>query len=116
MLVINERREGWVSLTASDTLDRADYENVVPALEAELAKGPVKLKICLDGFTGWTAGGLAEDIELVVKHRSNFERIAVVGERKWEEAATKISAPLFDGPLKFFEDEQSAERWLLARD
>ena len=35
-------------------------------------------------FHGWTAGAFQEDLKFDFKHRKDIERLAIVGESKWE--------------------------------
>ena len=35
-------------------------------------------------FHGWDAGALWEDIKFDLKHFSDIERVAMVGEKKWQ--------------------------------
>ncbi|WP_324262274.1 STAS/SEC14 domain-containing protein [Altererythrobacter sp. H2] len=67
-------------------------------------------------FTGWDPGGIWRDLKFDAKHKDSFGRIAIVGDRKWEEWGTKVSDPHFRAKMKFFEplERDAAESW--ARD
>jgi phosphoketolase len=38
----------------------------------------------LTGFHGWEAGALWDEIKLDIRHFADIERLAVVGDKKWE--------------------------------
>ena len=63
---------------------------------------------------GWSLKGMWEDF----KTGSNYNRIdrksAMVGDKRWEEWMTKLSAPFADGEFKFFEHDEipHAYTWL----
>lgn len=113
MLRIREREGNRVVVEASGKLDESDYRELVPQLEHVLdIAGSLRLLVHLRDFQGWTPKGLLEDLRFDLKHRNDFERTAIVGQRKLEELATQLSKPIFSGDMRFFEDEPSARAWL----
>jgi hypothetical protein len=77
----------------------------VPRLEGAIGKAG-KLRILIrPGFSGWTPASLLDEVRFDVRHRNDFEKVAVVGESRWERVATRLSAPLFSGEVRFFEHE-----------
>ena len=67
-------------------LVKADYEQFVPEFE-RLVRLRGKLRVLFDmtGLHGWTAGAFWEDTKFATHHFSDIERLAVVGEKKWQE-------------------------------
>lgn len=113
MLRIRERNGNRVVVEASGKLDESDYRDLVPQLEHVIdTRGSLRLLVHLRDFHGWTGKGLWEDLRFDVKHRRDFERVAIVGERKAEEIGTQLSKPIFSGEMRFFEDEARAQAWL----
>jgi len=53
-----------------------------------------------------------DDFKLGMKHGKEFEKIAILGNKRWQELATKISAWFISGESKYFEDVNEAFRWL----
>ena len=47
----------------------------------------------LHDFHGWTAGALWEDIKFDLKHFAHIERLALVGDRKWEAGMAVFCKP-----------------------
>ena len=77
--------------------------------------GSVKLLILLEGFTGWERGAGWDDTEFFFSHRDDFEKIAVVGNPRFEaEVLAFTGAGLRKGPVKFFPEtgESDARAWL----
>ncbi len=100
-------------MEARDRLDQKDYERIVPALEEQIHRsGRLRMLVRLTDFHGWTPTGLIEDLRFDVRHRHDISKAAVVGDRKWEEVGSKLAAPIFDGEVRFFEDEDAALTWL----
>jgi hypothetical protein len=75
-----------VALRLSGTLNRDDYEAMLPEITKRLqAEGSLRLYWEMDDFHGWTAGGIWEDGSFDARHASDFTRIAMVGQKKWQE-------------------------------
>ena len=112
-----EERAGLITITAGGTLESADYDRFVSIFERIAAQkaGTVPMLIVLmSDFSGWDLGGLWRDLKFDVKHKDSFGRIAIVGDRKWEEGGTKLFDPLFRAKMKFFTTAErgAAESWV----
>ena len=112
-----EERAGLITITAGGTLESADYDRFVPIFERIAAQkaGTVPMSIVLmSDFSGWDLGGLWRDLKFDVKHKNSFGRIAIVGDRKWEEWGTKLFDPLFRAEMKFFATAErgAAQSWV----
>jgi hypothetical protein len=97
------------------TLTKEDYARFVPDTEELIREhDKIRLLIMLDDFQGWNAGGLWEDIKWDVKHFNHIERIAVVGEKKWEKWMTGFCKPFTTAEIRYFETGETAEAraWL----
>ena len=84
-------------------------------VEKIAGSGPVKLLVLLENFTGWERGEQWSDTDFFFSHRNDFERIAVVGNSKWEAQVLAFAgAGLRKGPVKMFPDtgESAARAWL----
>ncbi len=77
--------------------------------------GPVKLLVMLENFTGWERTEDWGDTDFFFSHRNDFEKIAVVGDPKWEAQVLAFTgAGLRKGPVKMFPEagESEARAWL----
>ena len=114
MIKIREKPD-VIEFDVSGTLTGDDYDRLVPELERLAAeRGPLRMYIELHDFHGWTPAGLWKDLRFDATHQDDLERIAVVGERRLEEWATKLSQPLLKADMRFFPPEESdaARRWV----
>ena len=115
MLTIARRPDGVLHILADGQLTAEDFGSFVPRFEALAGEGPAAMLIELGpGFSGWSPGGLWQDLRFDATHWRQFGRIAVLGDKRWEKWGTKASAPLFPGEMRFFEREKrrAAEEWL----
>ncbi len=44
--------------------------------------------------------------------RKSFDKLAVVGKKRWEEVSVDMMKPFVKGKIKFFKDRAKAIKWL----
>ena len=96
-------------------VSKDDYQRFVPKVaEAIRQHGKIRVLVHMQDFHGWTPGGLWEDIKFDVKHFNDFERIAFVGDKRWEAAMSAFCKPFTTALIRFFDPAQmeSARSWL----
>ena len=63
-----------------------DFEELKPALEKLFGEYPqVRWYYEMEDFDGWEVKTFFEDTQFSLSHRNDFEKIAMVGEKKWQE-------------------------------
>jgi hypothetical protein len=101
----------------SGTLDKGDYEHFIPAVEKLIQQhGKIRLLVEMHGFHGWTAGALWQDIKFDARHYRDFERIAMVGETKWQHGMSVVCRPFTTANIRYFDHAalEEARTWLQA--
>lgn len=113
---LTEAIEGKViEIQVSGKLTKESYQEFVPATEAAIQKyGKVRILFIMHDFHGWDAGALWEDIKFDVKHFSHIERLAIVGETKWEHGMALFCRPFTTAAIKYFDskDLDQARTWI----
>jgi hypothetical protein len=107
-----------LAVVASDKLTADDYELVfMPALEERIERfGRARAVIAFDDdFRGWELGALWDDAKFGLKHRNDFERIAVVGAPRWVEWSAKVGELFMHGEVKSFEPTEYVDAVLWAK-
>jgi hypothetical protein len=68
----------------------------------------------MTGFHGWDAGALWEDIKFDVKHFADIERLAMVGDKKWQHSMSMFCKPFTKATIQYFDQDDiaAADRWL----
>jgi len=100
---------------AHGKLTKEAYELFVPAIEEQIqAHGKLRILFEMHDFHGWTAGALWEDIKFDVHHWKDIERLAIVGESKWEEGMAVFCKPFTSATVKYFDQTKldEAKSWL----
>ena len=93
-----------VTLKVKEKLDKNDYEHFVPIIESQMQNGaPLRLLVELHDFKGWTAGALWEDTKFAARHFNDIERMAVVGDAKWQKGVTLFFMPFTRAEVRYFD-------------
>lgn len=107
--------EFFLTLKAVGKLTHEDYEKINPMIDSALkgVRDP-KIKAFIDGseLEGWELRAAWDDFKLGLKHGSEFDRIAIFGNKKWQEYASKIGSWFVSGDVKYFESADEALVWL----
>ena len=113
--LIEEMDGKLLTVRLSGKLSEEDYELFVPEVERLIQKhGKVRMLVIMEDFHGWDAGALWEDIKFDWKHFSDVERLALVGDSKWEKGMATFCKPFTTADVKFFDLDHlgEARRWL----
>lgn len=111
--------EDTLVFSATGILNTRDYElDFAPKIErAIIAHGKVNLVLHLDDlFEGWDLGAIWDDARFGMKHRHDFNRVAVAGAQPWFKWAMQIGSFVMDGQFQTFEAHQLDEAiaWVTA--
>jgi len=96
-------------------LMKVDYETFVPAVERLIEQhGKIRLLVVMHDFHGWTAGALWADTKFATHHFKDIERLAVVGETKWQHGMAVFCKPFTAATVRYFDHTETdhARSWL----
>ena len=113
---LSEQNGGKIlEVHASGKLTKDDYEHLVPEFDRLVEqKGKLRVLFDMHDFHGWSAGALWEDIKFDIHHFRDIERLALVGERKWEQGMASFCRPFTTASIRYFDRAQAddAHKWL----
>ncbi|NQZ54470.1 MAG: STAS/SEC14 domain-containing protein [Piscirickettsiaceae bacterium] len=105
----------FLTLKASGKLTHEDYEIITPMIDSALAtvKTP-KVDALIDGteLEGWEIRAAWDDFKIGLKHGNEFEKIAIYGNKNWQETLAKMGSWFISGEIKYFENISEALDWL----
>ena len=105
----------FLSLKATGKLTHEDYQTITPMLDAALksVQDP-KVKVLIDGteLEGWEARAAWDDFKLGLKHGSEFDKIAIYGNKNWQQISARIGSWFISGEVRYFEHMDDALSWL----
>lgn len=114
-VAIHRLAEDALEINIQGTLTRQDYEQFAPLAEGQIqAHGKTNMVVRVDDFSGWSPVALWADLKFDVKHYSDIDRLALVGEadsRDWLEA---VSKPLTGAEVRYFPEGEldEARTWV----
>jgi len=106
----------FIEITMLGKLTHEDYKLFVPMVDKALkeAKGlEADLLVDMKRLKGWEFLAAWDDFKFGVKHRNAFDRMAIIGSKKWEEQSMAMVSHLMKGKAKFFKEREKALSWLL---
>lgn len=78
--------------------------------------GTLRVLFDMTTFHGWEAGAIWEDIKFATKHFEDIERLAMIGEKKWQHGMATLCKPFKKAAVRYFERALRAAysqlRWL----
>jgi hypothetical protein len=113
---LKESNQGMsVAVHVSGKLTKADYEHFVPEFDRLVGlHGKLRVLFDMSDFHGWTACAIWEDTKFAAHHFGNIERLAMVGDKKWQEGMATFCKPFTKATVKYFDhaDASKANTWL----
>jgi hypothetical protein len=99
--------------TISGDLTKADYQTLAPVLSSVIeAQGSVSVLFDLTGFKREKLTALGSDVNFGQQFQGKIDKMALVGDSKWESHLTKLVQPYDAKDAKFFETDDDAWTWL----
>ena len=106
----------FLTLKAMGKLTHQDYQTITPMIDSALAGvTDPQINALIDGteLEGWEARAAWDDFKLGVKHGREFTKIAILGNKKWQQVAAKVGSWFVSGEVKYFDDKTEALGWVL---
>ena len=104
-----------LEVQVTSKLHHEDYQHFVPEFE-RLVKLHGKIRVLFEmvDFHGWEGAALWDDIKFDVKHFTDIERIAMVGDRKWEKGMSVFCEVFTTAQIQYFDRSEigAARTWL----
>lgn len=104
-----------VEVSVTGKLTKEDYEHFVPELEKQIEQhGRVRMLFDMHDFHGWDMAALWEDTKFGMRHYSDIERLAIIGEKLWQKWMTTFCKPFTKAEVEYFglEEIKDAYEWL----
>ena len=113
------KNQFFVKMKIIGKLTHDDYEMITPMLENALngVEHPnISLLIDATEFEGWSLQAVWDDLKLGLKHNKDFHKIALIGNKSWQEYGVKISNWFSVGSMEYFENIDDALARLIKGD
>jgi hypothetical protein len=112
-----QSHDNFIAIKVGGTLTARDYEReLIPKLDELLSKNStINILFVMDEtFSGWSMNAAWDDATYALKHRAQFDRIAVVGGPAWVGWCMRAGAFLMSGEIRSFAsgELESALQWV----
>ena len=110
-ITLNQEQDGKiVTIQATGKLTKQDYEQFVPQVEQSIKTfGKIRMVFTMKDFHGWEAAALWQDLKFDIKHFRHIERLAMVGEKRWEKGMSVFCKPFTSAKIRYFDTADSDE-------
>ena len=77
--------------------------------------GKLKLLFDMTNFHGWDVSALWADTKFAIKHFADIEKLAMVGEKRWQHGMATFCKPFTKATVRYFDhnDVPNAQKWLI---
>ena len=97
-------------LKLSGKLTKADYEHFTPEVERLIKQhGKLRVLVQMHDFHGWQLSAMWEDVKFDWKHFRDIDRLALVGESKWEAGMAVFCKPFTSATVRYFDISKADE-------
>ena len=115
--ILKESSGRVVGFSLSGKLHDEDYKTFVPQMERVIEReGKVRLLAHFHDFHGWDLHAAWDDMAFGAKHLRDIEKVALVGDRKWEEWMARICKPFTRAAVKYFDAGELDKAWAWLRE
>lgn len=114
MIQIQEK-ENIIYSVAENELKDEDYERLIPLLKEKVEQyGMIRWYFEMRNFKGWSLSAMWKDLKFDAKNADKMEKVAMVGDKDWEEKLTQLMKPFTNANVKFFslEEKEQAKAWI----
>lgn len=115
-ILFSEENDGKIVVVhVTGKLATADYRSFVPEFDRAVREhGKVRVLFDMTGFHGWEGSAFWDEIKFDVRHFSDIERLAVIGDKKWQQGMTAFCKPFTTAVMRYFDQAEAAaaRSWL----
>lgn len=105
----------FITMRVQGKLTHDDYARIMPMIDAALnTVDTPQADVLLDAteFEGWELRAAWDDLKLGLKHGRDFHKIAIVGDKRWQQWAAKVGSWFISGEARYFDHAAEALSWL----
>lgn len=115
--MLKTRSPRIVGLRCTGKLHDEDYKTIEPKLEEVIKEqGRIRILAQLDDFHGWDLHAAWDDLKFGVRHLDHFEKVAMVGDKKWEEWMARVTDWFIDARVRYFDVSEIDRAWYWIED
>ena len=115
-ITLHENPAGKVlEVRVTDKLTHSDYQQFATRFETMFKQhGQLNVLFEMVSFHGWEVAAMWDELKFDVKHFSDIERLAIVGDKQWEQAMSVLARPFTAAKIRYFDSAaiNEARAWV----
>lgn len=113
--ILELTKKNIIAIRAEDRLTETDIQNIHPLIDNIVNKGhKVRWYFEMKNFTGWKLNAFWKDAKMDLSHADDYEKIAMVGDKKWQAWITQLMEPFTGAEIRYFnlDEKEEAKQWI----
>lgn len=113
LMKLEQSDSNRLGFLASGRLTDNDYKSfLIPEVRRALDQhDSIRLLFLLEGFRGWELQAAWDELTFGLEINQRVERVAVIGEQKWERWMVLLSRPFTHGEVQYYNLSQTEQAW-----
>ncbi|MGV3278239.1 STAS/SEC14 domain-containing protein [Rickettsiales bacterium LUAb2] len=107
-----------IHIKVTGKVSHKDYtEHLMPELNKEIKDNKnINVLVEATDFNDWEYKAVLDDLKTSIKHRKDFNKVAIVGNKSWEEFLSNFFSMFMRAQIKYFDSPSlnEAEEWVKA--
>ena len=114
--ITKTEKSNLISATINGKISKEDIEKIHPLIHNIVENGDkVDFFFELVDFEGYDLKGIWADLKVDAAHISDYGKMAIVGEKEWQQWAARATDVFTNSEVKYFDltEKEEAKRWIL---
>ncbi len=108
--ILETEKSNLIALKLESKISKNDVEKIQPLIHKITGKGrKADFYFEIHDFHGYNLQGFWADLKVDASHLSDYGKMAIVGEKKWQEWASKVTDFFANSEVKYFDLAQKKE-------
>ena len=104
--------ESFVAYRINDKITGSEFNEIASTLETEIkSKGKLKMLVEIDHMNFPAPGVVWEYLKFAYRNAKNFERFAVMGDKKWEKWWIEAADKMTSTECRYFDVSEKEQAW-----
>ena len=113
---LSESSDSVIGFKVSGTVKKDDYQVLIPEVEAAVQNNKsANLLLDLTELEGEALEAWGSDMKFGREYRKKINKMAIVGDKRWQQWMTKLAEPFFAKKARYFESSRANEAWVWLR-
>ena len=102
--IITNGSEDLLAIRFSGRVNKDDYNSLLPIVKEKIEKfKKINLYWELVDFEGWDIPSLIQEVKFDLSHAASFNKLAIVGDNKWEQMLATIGNRITSAEVRFYD-------------